>query len=159
MHGIKHDHVWSWFYWCHNENCSHLHTNTCGADLLENALLEQLGHPCLKGHTLISRCLLSWKTICIFTMSTYIFDLTLLICFCLSLLTISSMISPVPLTNLWHDVLENSQLVPPSPHLCLPVSGSYTRVTTLCCFSNCSLVIGTKLLDGAFICVSAHDTK
>jgi len=33
-------------------------------------------------------------------------------------------------------------------YLCLPVSGSYTRLTTLCCFSHSSFVIGPRILQG-----------
>ena len=64
--------------------------------------LKQLSHPCLEERTLIQGSLLHEMRIKLFSHYNHKhFQPTLLICFWRSLLTISSMISPVPLTNLW----------------------------------------------------------
>lgn len=94
---------------------------------------------------------------------------TLLMSFCFSRLTISSMISPSPLTSLQdsrgekdHQFNQGGGILPPNSHSCgtlspaylvLPVSGSTTLRITLCLASYSSLVRGL-LVDSRAFCSS-----
>lgn len=89
--------------------------------------------------------------------------------FCFSRLTISSMISPSPLTSLQdsrgekdHQFNQGGGILPPNSHSCgtlspaylvLPVSGSTTLRITLCLASYSSLVRGL-LVDSRAFCSS-----